>query len=871
MDSADLNNRPQAERASDFFRTETDRYRFLADAAIRLAGASDFQAIVNSIVHSLVPTFADWAAVYVSESGDGLHLEAAAHADSAKADLIWDMSQHFPFAEDAAMGPGKVLRSGNPEWMAKSDPSLIESLFLDSRSRPLMGNLHLSSYICFSLGQHADFQAILLLASGESERAYNEADFSMAEEFARCASQAIDSKRSFLNATARRLEEMERSFHHLADGLHAIIWESEAERSEYVYVSKRSVEILGYPAETWLAQNGLWARLIHPQDRAQVLEDYRQAVKTHSDLTLEYRMISKDGRIKWVLDIIHFRKDSSSNRVMASGIVIDVTQQHETMEALRKSEAMLALFSQQVEDYAFIMMDRDARITGWNGAAEKILGYSQEEVIGKHSSILFTNEDKNRDFPDREIMTAIADGSAGDVRWHIRKDGHRFWCVGVLTALRDEQGNLLGFVKLIRDTSDQKRREEELQRAKEAAETASEAKSQFLAMMSHELRTPLGAIIGFADALLDPELPEATRIQYAATIRNSGTGLATLIDDILDLSKVEAGRLEIERHEFRLDDLIRDVFSLLGSRAQQKQLAMRLETKGLIPETIESDPTRLRQILINVLGNAIKFTDKGEVCLTVQYLAADAGEKSRLAFTVSDTGPGIPEERRSQLFQPFVQADNSISRRFGGSGLGLVLSRRLARALGGDVDLIKSEIDRGTTFQIRIETGAQRYVTLRETIKLSSPAQDVASSLPKNKPLAGVRALVVDDAPENRLLIRHILSRAGCSRIETADDGEAALASVEKGEYDVILMDMQMPKLDGYEATATLRRQGYEKPVIALTAHAMLEERQRCLAVGCDDFLMKPINTQRLIDSVLDHTAAKRGFDSPQTEKTDNN
>lgn len=657
-------------------------------------------------------------------------------------------------------------------------------------------------------------------------------------------------------------KKSELNFRHLLDRLNAMIWVSDMEGVQCTYVCSRSTDFLGYPPRIWLKEKDLWLRLLHPQDKERVLKEYKAASEAKEDGSIEYRMISKDGSAKWMLDIFRFRKEPSSNPSAVFGILVDITADRDTMRS-RRRETLLDYFSQKVEDYAFITMDKDCRISGWSFGARKMMGYSEDEVLGKTADFLFTPEDKEQGFHQREVLKAIVDGTTEDNRWHMKKDGSRFWCLGILTALRDEQGELFAFVKLARDMTVQKAREEELEKAKEAAEAANEAKSQFLAVMSHELRTPLGAMIGFADALLDPDLPKETRLQYAGTIRDSGQRLTALIDDILDLSKVEAGRLEIERHEFRLEDVIRDVFSLLSSRAQQKELVMRLETKGLVPDTIQSDPTRLRQVLINILGNAIKFTEKGEISMTVELQEGKGDEESLIIFEVSDTGVGIPEDRRNLLFQPFMQADHSIARRFGGSGLGLLLSRRLARALGGDVELVASEVNRGSTFRISVETGSLRHRTLREGLSLDGSTEPV-SSLPKDKPLEGLHVLAADDAPENRLLIRHILDYAGCVRIDTVEDGEAALRLAEKGGYDVILMDMEMPRLNGYEATARLRRKGYEKPVIALTAHVMPEERLRCIAAGCDDFLVKPIDTHKLIESIVNHTARRRKPNRPQ-------
>ncbi|MDQ3231848.1 MAG: ATP-binding protein, partial [Pseudobdellovibrionaceae bacterium] len=276
---------------------------------------------------------------------------------------------------------------------------------------------------------------------------------------------------------------------------------------------------------------------------------------------------------------------------------------------------------------------------------------------------------------------------------------------------------------------------------------------------------------------------------------------------------------------------------------------------------IQTDPVRLRQILINIIGNAIKFTEKGqvEVQLSLSKPTLDAAS-GQLVFTVRDTGTGISPERQQQLFQAFVQADQSIARVYGGTGLGLVLSRRLARALGGEVELVSSQPGQGSTFRITVDTGplnegSLALVDAQPTLPDPAP---VRTPKTKEQPLSGLRVLVVDDSPENRLLIDRILARRGGAHVESVEDGLKAIEAALQGSYDIVLMDMQMPQMDGFEATATLRRKGYQKPIIALTAHAMKEERTRCLAAGCDDFLGKPIDSHQLFEKLIHYTGAHR-------------
>ncbi len=396
------------------------------------------------------------------------------------------------------------------------------------------------------------------------------------------------------------------------------------------------------------------------------------------------------------------------------------------------------------------------------------------------------------------------------------------------------------------------RANEEIQKQKDAADAANEAKSQFLANMSHEIRTPLTAILGFAENLLDPALSDQEQVVAARTIVRNGQHLLELINDLLDLSKIEAGKMQLERLDFSPVQLAADVLSIMRVRADSRSLPLRLKFLTPMPRTIKSDPTRLRQILINLIGNAIKFTDRGWVELQVA-LEASAGERPVIRWNVVDTGIGLDAQQLGRLFQPFTQADNSTARKFGGTGLGLSISRRLARMLGGDVTAA-SRRNAGSTFSVAVATGDLTGIELDlspdETIA-NQPVDTPRDTGPER--IAG-RLLLAEDSPDNQLLISSLLKKLGAT-VVIADNGqvavELAVAAVENGEaFDVILMDMHMPLLDGYGATRLLREKGYERPIIALTANAMAGEEQKCLDAGCDDYATKPIHRAKLVGQI---------------------
>jgi signal transduction histidine kinase/DNA-binding NarL/FixJ family response regulator len=405
------------------------------------------------------------------------------------------------------------------------------------------------------------------------------------------------------------------------------------------------------------------------------------------------------------------------------------------------------------------------------------------------------------------------------------------------------------------DLKARRRAGEELERAKSAAEAASVAKSAFLANMSHEVRTPLTSILGYVDLMLEPE-EGAVRPEFLQTIRRSGEHLLTLINDILDVSKIEAGRMSVESVECRLVDILADIDSLMQTRAAEKGIEFKIECVTSIPERAKTDPTRFRQILGNLTSNALKFTDEGSVRMVIACAPAakwDAGPVNEITVDVIDTGIGISAEQQAQLFQPFMQADLSTTRRFGGTGLGLSISRRLARMMGGEITLT-SEVGKGSCFRLIVPMAALPGVAMIPGGDFHHVVDDEKRALEAVRRELKLRVLLAEDGVENRDVITLHLRHAGCE-VSHAEDGERAHAMAMQawraGEpYDVVLMDMQMPVMDGYTATAKLRNDGYNGVIVALTAHAMREDRERALRVGCDEYATKPVDMPKLLQKL---------------------
>ncbi len=399
-------------------------------------------------------------------------------------------------------------------------------------------------------------------------------------------------------------------------------------------------------------------------------------------------------------------------------------------------------------------------------------------------------------------------------------------------------------------------RTRDLELALENAEAAALAKGRFLANMSHEIRTPMTAILGFAEMLQEPEIPDAQREEMVQVIHTNGQHLLQVINDILDISKIEAGKMAIESIPCSPRAIVIEVARLMELHAQQKSLEYRVECCGLLPETIQSDPTRIRQILLNLVGNAIKFTEKGSVMLSVRFV--DDGVEPAIEFAVRDTGIGMSPDQMNRLFHSFSQADDSTSRKYGGTGLGLAVCKRLVDLMGGSCAL-ESTVGEGSTFAVTLPTGDLTGVPMSV-----SSAEDCTQTKPVPATRPGVPELVdrtillAEDVAVNARFISAILEKQGAV-VEVVQNGRVAVQRCLEQDrvgspFDIVLMDIQMPEMDGYEATRHLRAAGYDGPILALTANAMASDRQACLNAGCDGCATKPVNRAELVAQILQLT-----------------
>ncbi len=446
-------------------------------------------------------------------------------------------------------------------------------------------------------------------------------------------------------------------------------------------------------------------------------------------------------------------------------------------------------------------------------------------------------------------VQSIQSGRGFEVECRIQRyDGQFRWHLIRAVAECNSEQKVIAWLGTCTDIHDRKLVEKRLMEAQKNAEAASQAKTQFLANMSHEIRTPLSAIIGFTELTLDPQMDNSDRMSNLSIVRRNSHQLLKIIDEILDISKVEAGHLEMEKVDTDLIDLLAGLRSLLNSSAASKGVQLNFKVRDKLPDRVMTDSTRLRQILMNVIGNAIKFTPQGHVTMTASYSMKTSG-RSFLRFRVHDSGIGLNPEMAEKLFTPFLQADSSTTRVYGGTGLGLALARQLARALGGDVILEYSEIGLGSIFSVEVEAEPVNDTNWVQDLTAFSTHAPVIPFRNSASELEGLRILLVEDAEDNQILISHFLKKSG-AQIEIANNGKEGMEKALASDFSVVLMDIQMPLVDGYEATSRLRQGGYDRPIIALTAHALKEEKELALRTGCNGHLTKPIDRRELIETL---------------------
>lgn len=604
------------------------------------------------------------------------------------------------------------------------------------------------------------------------------------------------------------------------------IWEWDL-ANQNIHMSERLKEILGFNSKKVNFDLETFGQMFHPEDLPRIIHDFQALIRSDRDqLVGEVRLKHANGHWVWMEGRGSAVRDEKGWVLRISGAITDISERKKSQLELQKLSLVASHTSNSV-----VISDADGIVEWVNDGFTKITGYSREEIIGRRPGPLLQGPETDVDTKKLIAQKIRAGESVSAEILNYNKTGTSYWINMEINPIRDEQGNIVNFIAIQTDITSQKVYELQLKVAKKKAEAAAMAKSEFLATMSHEIRTPMNAVIGMTGLLLDSSLNEEQR-DFVDTIRISGDNLLNIINDILDFSKIDAGKLDLEQQSFLLPETVEDVLDLLSSKAQAQNLELTYEADPLVPANIISDPTRVNQVLVNLIGNAIKFTKEGEVSLSIKETHRFRNV-SQIQFSVRDTGIGIPEDKAKKLFQAFSQVDASTTREYGGTGLGLAISSRLVQLMGGDiwVDSVPGE---GSTFHFTIRVKRHDDSTFGTYI------------IPKHQSItAGKRALLVDDNQTNLRILQSQMSTWGIS-CETCDQPLEVLSRVQEGNYDLLITDMHMPELNGLNLAKQLTDQLGDKapPMVMLTSLGQsLRENERKYFQA---FLHKPVRREQL-------------------------
>jgi PAS domain S-box-containing protein len=647
------------------------------------------------------------------------------------------------------------------------------------------------------------------------------------------------------------LRESEERFRIMADGCPTIMWVTDSEGG-IRFVNRTCNAFFGTTFEQVEGRN--WQPLIHPDDAPEYLGAFLRAVQERAPFRAEARIRHVDGEWRWVSSYAEPRWSRNGEFLGHVGLSPDITQRKHAEQALRGSEEKFRQLAENVREVFWIVASAGNEMIYVSPAYEQVWARSRDSLY--QSPMSWQEAIHPDDVAQAHLLFARQmQGESVDSEYRIRTpDGQEKWIRDRAFPIRDQSGELIRIAGIAEEITQQKRYEAELIRAREAAEAASRAKSEFVANMSHEIRTPMNGVIGMTGLLLDTDLTAEQR-QYAEIVRASGESLLAVINDILDFSKIEARKLELEVLDFDLREVLETSIEVLSPSALGKGLRLQYVMGPEIPERLKGDYGRLQQVLLNLGGNAIKFTSQGEVIIRV-CLDREHNDSAWIRFSVEDTGIGIPAERQAEIFSPFTQADGSTTRKYGGTGLGLAICSQLVELLGGRIG-VESEPGKGSKFWFTTVFEKQAAGPLAE---VQNAHELIVDSDEGSRPKYTLRKcpgriLLAEDNITNQQVALAILQKFGCAADAVAN-GKEALASLRNISYDLVLMDCQMPEMNGYEAAACIRdpRSGVRNPqvpIIAVTAHAMQGDREKCLAVGMNDYIAKPVQPSTLA-AILD-------------------
>lgn len=613
----------------------------------------------------------------------------------------------------------------------------------------------------------------------------------------------------------------------------------------YVYSNKIGLESLGRGSGEYknFGEN-LIEEITHPDDREFAYKHFDDFMHIKDGEVIEFEQRVKDEMGNWVWYFIRetvFKRKPNGKPAQILGVAVDITERKITEEELEK----LSIVADQT-DSGVVISDAEGKTEWVNNAFVEITGYTLEELKGKRPSEVLVGPDTNRESIDYMFKKQDEHEAFAVEVLNYRKDGKPIWFSITNTPVMKD-GKFAGkYIEIAIDITEKKETEFQLIKAKETAERSAKIKEEFLANMSHEIRTPMNSVIGFADILIETVLTGSQR-KYVESIHTAGQNLKVILDDILSFSKMEAGKLTVVNKEFNLHSLIIDLTNLFSQKAEEKHIQLGFAINSSVPEYVIADDIRLGQVLNNLVSNAIKFTEQGKVDIAVEVIAKDK-KQVQIEFRVSDTGIGIPKNKLSKVFESFTQAKTDTTRKYGGTGLGLTIAKRLVELMGGNIS-VKSKVGEGTVFTVNLP--------IQVSTKVKAHSKNLETMVRKKLPdLTGYKILLCEDNMLNQRLASEILVRLANAELDIANDGKVGLEKLKNGNYDIVLMDLHMPEMDGIDTAKKIRQLKDEKkdvPIIAMTADAMEKERKRCFAVGMNDYISKPFKKEELLEKIIHH------------------
>lgn len=636
-------------------------------------------------------------------------------------------------------------------------------------------------------------------------------------------------------------------------------WEWDIETGKGVW-SDELYRVYGFEKENTVASFDVFFDILHPDDKEALLLSVKHSVKSHEAFKMEYRIINTNGIVRYIDARGEVLKNSEGASVKMMGTSQDITERKITEEKIRQLSEFQNIILNGTE-YSIISTDDSGIITTFNKGAENMLGYSSEEVIGKYSPAIIHDKDevvRRAALLTQELGTVIEPGfdtfvtksrmGLADVNeWtYIGKNGSRTLVELSVTTLRNDKNNITGYLGIAKDITQRKRISEELEKAKNFAEESARLKEVFLANMSHEIRTPMNAIVGF-NSLLKNTILNKEQVSYVSNINKASENLLSIINNILDLSKIESGLMEIENTIVHLPSLLESVHSIVLGNALEKNLEISLSLNPTLPEYVMCDQTRISQILINLTANAIKFTEKGFVNIRVDTFN-NHQQKPQLKFIIQDSGIGIAKENTEIIFERFKQESSETTRKYGGSGLGLSIVLNIVKLMGGRI-YVESQLEKGSEFTVIIPVDKCTDIQIQQYKGLikSTPTSLTATTNSKE-----LKVLLVEDNRMNQQYVSTVLSQLGYN-CTIVGDGIEAIKIMYEDVFDVILMDIQMPQMDGYEATRIIRQElKSDIPIIALTANATSSDFEKCMKSGMNSYISKPYKPNDLIEKIAE-------------------